>query len=105
MMELAKKVLATAGYGTTILIRPKPDLDLNALAVDGVVPVVYQCVVMKNEITYGAELWMWDHGKKGVSKVLKKVPPPGPEAVREAVKRQQQDAMHLALCNKYCLAM
>ena len=104
MMELAKKVLAARGYENTTPLELKTDLDLQALAKDGVVPVVFQCDVTTDKGTYATEIWLFDHGKKGISKLLKKTPRFGSEEERRENNARIQDALQMMLRDKYCAA-
>lgn len=82
MMDMVVQMLIKAGIEDATLPELKTDMDLQALAVDEVIPVVFQCVGTKNEITYDVEVWLFDYGKKGISKLIKKKPRFGSEEER-----------------------
>lgn len=96
MMELAMQVLGAAGLGD-VTPELKTDLDLQALAVDGVVPVVFQCAAMTDEGTYDVEVWLFDHRKKGVSKIIKRIP----RTTSEEVRRKNRENINHALWMMY----
>ena len=100
MMELAMQILNAAELGE-LTLEPKTDLDLEALAVDGVVPVVFQ----GSMTTYDVEIWLFDHGKKGVAKIIKKTPRCGSEEEREKNRARIQDALYGMYQEKLCAAM
>lgn len=60
--------------------------------------------IVKNGITYDTEIWLFDHGKKGTAKIIKRIPRPGLEAEREKNRARIQDALQMMLRDKYCAA-
>ena len=89
MMELAMQILNAAGFGE-LTLEQKADRDLEALAVDGVVPVVFKGAMT----TYDVEVWLFDHGKKGVAKIIKRIPRHGSEEECKKNRARIQDALY-----------
>jgi len=92
MLDLAISVLIEAGYGTPELTL-KTDIDPQVHAVDGVVPVVFHWATKIGDATYDAEIWLFDHGKEGITKIIKKRKLNGTEAEKAETRKRIDDAM------------
>lgn len=100
MMDMVLQLLDNAGIKDATMPEPKTDLNLETLAVDGAVPMVWQCVGTKDDITYDVEIWLFDHGKKGVSKFIKKTPRFGSEEERRANRENINRALWMMYQDK-----
>lgn len=46
------------------------------------ITIIEEAPVVEDGITYDVEVWLFDKGKKGTAKIIKKIPRSGPEEVR-----------------------
>lgn len=115
LLELAKKALAAVGYGNVVLTQmdtteaaKTTELAVRVAKVpteEPVIPTVFLGHLGDPEVTYDVEVWLFDYGKKGITKIIKKIPRCGSEEEREKNRARAQDALFGAYQEKLCAAM
>ena len=64
---------------------------------DAKITVIKAEPVTENGITYDIEIWLFDHGKQGTSKIVKRIP----RTTSEEVRRKNRENINHALWMMY----
>lgn len=63
------------------------------------ITIIEEKPVTENGITYDVEVWLFDHGKKGTAKIIKRTPRSAPEEeIRKNRKEVDRAVGQMALC-------